>query len=188
MAPRFLYLIRHGQYDPATTTDHRGGGLTELGVLQARYTAERLRWLEVRCIHHSSLRRASQTARIIAHSFPEVPLRASRLLWETIPAIPPGYEAYFSDKVPEGGEQQAEEAFRHYFKPARESRLELVVAHGNLIRYFICRVLGLPAEAWVRMEMHHCGISQVVILPDGTPYLIAHNDTGHLPYPLQSFS
>ncbi|RIH82995.1 phosphoglycerate mutase GpmB [Calidithermus terrae] len=188
MAPRFLYLIRHGQYETANAPDERGGGLTELGKLQAQHTAERLRWLEVRCIHHSSLRRASQTARILARGFPGVPLRPSRLLWETIPVIPPGYEAQFGDRVPEGAEEQAAQAFERYFKPAREPRLELIVAHGNLIRYFVCRALGLPPEAWLRMEMHHCGISQVVVLPDGRPHLIAHNDTGHLPYAIQTLS
>jgi serine/threonine-protein phosphatase PGAM5 len=57
---------------------------------------------------------------------------------------------------------------------------EVVVCHGNLIRYFVARVMGGELDAWVRMGTFHCGISQIEIVDDWA-VLVCHNDSGHLP-------
>ncbi len=65
-----LYLIRHGE-NPANLTKefshHRVDySLTARGVLQAEQTAERLAGLPIRAVYASPLKRAAETAAIIA--------------------------------------------------------------------------------------------------------------------------
>src|SRR5262249_36187878 len=114
MAQRTLHLIRHGQYHRADhPSDGLGGSLTELGKMQAQLAAQRLSKLPIRVIHHSTLRRAAETAAIIAALRPTVPLRPSRLLWECIPCVPYGYADEFAQTQAaeiEQGRRQAEHA------------------------------------------------------------------------------
>ena len=80
-----------------------------------------------------------------------VPFYSSDDLWECLPHIPPKYAAYFSNYPSETITQdrtQAEKAFAQYFQPPEsdQDQAELIIAHGTLIRYFICRVLQIEPE------------------------------------------
>lgn len=184
MATRTLYLVRHGYYDLASS--HKlGGSLTPIGVEQAQLTAQRFSSLPITAIHCSTLPRAAETAEIIAQELADVPLHRSRGLWECVPCIPPAWAEYFkgySSKNIERDKKQAEKAFDRYFKRAQgRDKHEIVVGHGNLIRYFICRVLQVQPEGWGNMDMCNCGISQVLVRPDGRMVLVSHNDVSHMP-------
>ena len=185
MATRTIYLVRHGLHDHELE-----GGLTPVGVEQARLTAQRFRSLPISAIHCSTMPRAAETAEIIAREFPDIPLHRSRGLEECFPCIPPipVYIEYFAQVPVEDivqDRKQAEEAFVRYFKRARgKDKHEIVVSHGNLIRYFVCRVLQIRPEAWGSMDMGNCGISKVLIKSDGWMILVSHNDVGHLPHRL----
>jgi serine/threonine-protein phosphatase PGAM5 len=186
MATRYLHLIRHGQYEQEG--DRSRERLTPLGVEQAQLTAERLRLLPITAIHCSSLPRAVETAEIIAQAFPGIPLHKTRYLRECVPCIPQNVSQY-TLKIPAERlaeyREQAECAFGRYFRRTRGAdRHELLICHGNIIRYFVCRVLGAPPQAWLNMDSDTCGISLVKIGSDGTMWLISYNDTGHLPDPL----
>ena len=37
---------------------------------------------------------------------------------------------------------------------------EIIVGHGNVIRYFFCRALQLPPEVWLRFSTFNCSISK----------------------------
>ncbi|HRW09206.1 MAG TPA: histidine phosphatase family protein [Caldilineaceae bacterium] len=211
MATRIIYLIRHGQYhqikDPSVTPDkpavygvdadeiQRDGGLTPAGVQQAEFTAQRLQALPIDCIYSSTLPRAMQTAAIIAQAIPGVTNTAHRDLWECIPHVPAKLAAW-AKKYPAAAlkqdQEQADAAFTRYFQPIAgdetADRHELLVCHGNLIRYFICRTLEVSLDAWINMYPHNCGVSIVQIQPDGDCKLIAFNDTGHLPTHLLTFN
>jgi serine/threonine-protein phosphatase PGAM5 len=184
MATRTLYLIRHGNHENAHGPMR--DGLTHAGVAQAMFTARRCRSLPVTAIYSSSMRRAAETAGIIARGLPGVPLRRTRLLWECIPHVPRNVAhlaaSYVSaDKVARHREQ-AERAFDTFFKRARGvDKHEILVCHGVIIRYFVCRVLRLDPQDWINMDMSNCGLSCVLILPTGRMALITHNDVGHLP-------
>jgi broad specificity phosphatase PhoE len=192
MTKRVIYLVRHGQYDSKRPSDQLEGSLTAAGKKQARLTARRLSDLPIDVIHHSDLRRAAETAAIIAEQFPGVPLRAAHLLRECIPSVPPRYtqHAYFAGVAAEDlarQRRQVERAFLRYFKMARGAdRHEIIVCHGNVIRYFVSRVLGAPTEAWTNMDVYHCGITEVALEPWWTR-LVSHNDIGHLPRALKTF-
>jgi len=187
MATRTLYLVRHGYYD--LTSPHKlGGSLTSIGVEQAQLTAQRFSSLPITAIHCSTLPRAAETADIIAQELTDTPLHRSRGLQERVPCIPPAWTEYFkgySPKIIARDKKQAEKAFEKYFKRAQgKDKHEILVGHGNLIRYFICRVLQVQPEGWGNMDMCNCGVSEVLIRPDGQMVLVSHNDVSHLPHRL----
>jgi len=191
MATRTIYLVRHGLHESGSSrNDKLGGSLTPVGVEQAKLTAQRLRSLPISAIHCSTMRRAAETAEIIAQAFSDIPLHRSRGLWECYPCIPPipvyieSFAQVPAEEIAQGREH-AEKAFDRYFKRAHgQDKHEILVSHGNLIRYFVCRVLQNHPEAWGSLDMCNCGISKVLIKSDGWMILVSHNDVGHLPYHL----
>jgi serine/threonine-protein phosphatase PGAM5 len=191
MASRVLYLVRHGQHrrlpqeEASTEQPNRSdGGLTSLGRKQAELTGRRLILHPIGAIHCSSLPRASETAEIIAKEFPGVTPRRSCVLWECVPSVPSQLSALFpgmSCTDVAGGRERAEKAYARYFKSARGvDKHEVLVCHGNLIRYFVTRVLDVESDAWVRLGTFNCGITEVRV--NGSwQTLVSHNDCGHLP-------
>ncbi len=215
MADRHIYLVRHGQREPGEGPDSFGPALTPIGRQQASLTAKRLAALPIDAIHTSSFRRATQTAQIVAGQMPNVPIHPSRVLWECIPALPDyaiewhkehpklgdvslplkmlpwiGLWAEDTDwKQIESGLEQAEQAWEKYFIPARGfERHEIIICHGNILRFFVMRALQAAPEAWVNTDIYNCGISEVVVRGDGERMLISHNDHGHLPLEMRTFS
>lgn len=188
MVQRYLYLVRHGHYtDTAATADGLGGSLTATGIEQAQLIAQRLAALPIGSIFHSPLRRAVETAEQIAALLPQAVMTSDPDLRECIPGFPAALAPFFASIPAERIAQdrvQADRAFSNYFRPGegtdQSEQHDLLVCHGNIIRYFICRVLQAPAEHWPYAVIHHCGFSHVVIKADGVAGLIAHNDTGHL--------
>lgn len=208
MATRHLYLVRHGQREPSPGPDVLGPGLTVLGWKQAHQAARRLSTLKIDVIHTSSLRRTMETAQILAvEQQSNIPIRPSRLLWECVPAMPefvlqwfkehpepdsvsmpieilpwlgvwPGFESLY--QLPNDFEQ-ASQAWEKYFIPAKgKARNDIIVCHGNLIRYFIMRALQAPPEGWINMDIYNCSICEISIDTNGRVRLISHNDSGHL--------
>ena len=57
----------------------------------------------------------------------------------------------------------------------------VIVCHGNVIRYFICRGLQLPPTAWLSMTLPHCSVSQLHIRAGGTTGTRGIGETGFLP-------
>ena len=217
MAVRHIYLVRHAQREPVAGPDEFGPGLSLLGWKQAHLTARRLSTLKTDVIHTSSLRRTMETARIIAVEFSDLPIRPSPLLWECIPAMPDFAVEWHKThmnvdtstiKIPpeitpwvglwtdetsvreiEEGFEQARQAWQKYFVPARgKDRHDIIVCHGNILRYFVMRALMVPPEAWRNTDIYNCGISEIVIESDGRIMLLSHNDSGHLPPEMKTFS
>jgi serine/threonine-protein phosphatase PGAM5 len=188
MAARTLYFVRHGQLDPeAFKCDQFTAGLTERGREQAQLTADRLRSIPATAIYSSTIGRAIETAKIIAGSFPEIEVRYTRLLWE-IPSVAPGpddeWRAIFDRALRRG-----ERAFRMFVRPTdRDPQTAILVTHGNLIRYVVCRILGIrdtaAPESWSALGFSHCGITQVKVDADRMQ-LVYFNDSSHVPETLQ---
>jgi len=182
MGNRFLYLVRHGQYN---RMNDDAGELTERGLEQAQLTAEMMASLPIDIIHCSSTVRAQQTAEVISECYSDVALKPSDTLRECIPAITPQLnEFYLSSKAPMPTEEavaacveRLDSAYDHYFQPTvgRDDSYELIIAHGNVIRYFITRALDVRAEVWVKLAIYNCGVSLVIVDPEGNTALITHN-------------
>jgi serine/threonine-protein phosphatase PGAM5 len=192
MTQRKIYMIRHGQYVvDAVAPDDLGGGLTDLGRRQAELVAQRFSAMPVDVIFHSGLRRAHETAEIVASRLPGIELRESALLRECIPCIPLGLEGIFTHLSPEQldqNAQQARAAYDTHFTPSADIDChDLLICHGNIIRYFMLRALMAPVELWANAMTYNCGVSEVWMNDHGRASLVSHNDCGHLPTDLRTF-
>ncbi|MFA7692200.1 MAG: hypothetical protein GX117_10935 [Candidatus Hydrogenedentes bacterium] len=191
MAVRVIYLVRHGQHDLKNPSGSElGGSLTSLGIKQAELTAQMLASKNISSIHSSSLNRAEETARIIARQLPGISIQQTDLLWECIPTMTPKLKLEMPNYTPvqvAQDKQRAEVAYRKYFKVAkRTDRHDLIVCHGNLIRYFVTLILNAKPDSWVKMDMCNCGITQVLIQGDGDMAILCLNDWSHLPKELRT--
>lgn len=187
-ATRHLLLIRHGQYNLKGKTDEERF-LTDLGREQAALTGRRLAELNLpySSLVSSSMTRAQQTSGLIRQNLPEnlFVKPDDPILVEGAPYPPEPRSrwnpesSYFSDGC------RIEAAFRKYFHRAdvqqEQDSFEVIVCHANVIRYFICRALQLPPEAWLRMSLKHASITWVSIRPNGNVSARAIGDGGHMP-------
>lgn len=194
MGQRIIYMVRHGQvgsYEPLP--DGLGSPLTPLGKQQAHLVGQRLRQSPIHTIYYSSLRRAAETATIIAAEFPNVPSHSSELLWECpwrvmANAIEHASAGTVSQPL-DPQIQRLEQAFEYHFTPNQmdDDRHEILVCHGNVIRYFICQALQISFTTLQHMEICNCSLSIVSVASTGRSMLIAYNDVGHLPFSTQTY-
>ncbi|MCH8825041.1 MAG: histidine phosphatase family protein [Planctomycetes bacterium] len=155
---RTIYLVRHGFYDYKDDADPDvGKALLPLGVAQARLVGARLRRLpvEIDALYASTMTRARQTARVINQEFPHLDLQKTRILRECTPTtwrqdIMEGLEPGEAAEC----EAQLEQAFKEFFVPSpEEDRHEILVCHGNVIRYLVTRVQGVDPHSWLMMSV-----------------------------------
>jgi probable phosphoglycerate mutase len=182
----FLYLVRHGEADP------HDGPLSDAGREQARLTGERLAGVPLAAIHHGPLPRAAQTAAVIAASLPGVPVAASDLAGDYIPAdpdpagLPASFAAFLSSydaaERAEGPRLAAAAAKR--FAQAGDGEAathELVVTHNFLIGWLVSHALAAPDWRWLGLNQMNCGLTVLAYQPGLPAGLICFNDAGHLP-------
>lgn len=190
-ATRHIILVRHGQYNLSGVSD-KERILTALGRLQAISTGQRLKSLglnkKITSVIQSTMTRAVETNKLICNEigFDLNLVQSSDLLREGAPIEPEPPTSYW---VPEPQTffvdgSRIEAAFRNFFHRAdvdqKEDSYELIVCHANVIRYFVCRALQLPPEAWLRISLRHASITQLVIRPSGKVSLKTLGDSGHL--------
>ncbi|TRY76647.1 hypothetical protein TCAL_11833 [Tigriopus californicus] len=192
-ASRHLLLIRHGQYNIQAQVDHERK-LTVLGRRQAEATGVRLAQLNLpwQPMIRSSMTRAMETGDLIAKHLPEgVGLgEPDDMLREGGP-FPPEPESRWHPQLDFfASGARIEAGFRKYFHRARPDQTtdsyELMVCHANVIRYFACRCLQLPPEAWLRMSLMNGSITWVTIRPDGRVSISCIGDGGHFPTELRT--
>ncbi len=191
---RTLILVRHGVYDETDERDPEiGRALLAEGREQARITGERLAgWPQrVDAVYASTMTRARETAEIIAKALPGVPLLADRNLRE---CEPPGHR-YPPRQAPPPDEAAACAArldadFARYFRPSPErDSTEVLVCHGNVIRWLVCRAMDADPEAlWLSMSPANCSLTVIQVRANGTCKITAMGDRGHLPVALQTWS
>ena len=186
-ASRHLILIRHGQYNLSGSSDQERS-LTSLGRSQAEMTGLRLAELSLPYTHilHSDMTRAVQTAGIIAQQLPQVKvLPSDGILREGAPIKPePKVDSWKPDTYYMTDGARIEAAFRKYFHRAEPSQekdsYEIVVCHANVIRYFLCRALQFPPEAWLRISLKHASLTVLTIRPDSRVSVKCLGEAGHL--------
>lgn len=180
----YVYLIRHGIYDRDTTADDRvGNALNALGHQQAHSIGTRLAKLPVRpgTLISSDLTRARETADDMGAELRMASTRDT-LLRECTPT---------SDRADYMSNHSAEEialcdanlaaAFAKYARPTPGAdRHDVLVCHGNVIRWFVGRALGLDVKRWHVMEIANGSLTILAVHPDGTARLVIFSDVGHL--------
>lgn len=177
MATRTLLFLRHGQYDA-----ENGGVLTPLGREQARLTAKYLETFTFDLVWSSTLPRAKETADIVASHLGGMRVRHTGLLREGLYTKVEGYDIPASERREDRA--RADAAYAKIVRTSRAERTELVVCHGNLIRYIMCRALHTPVSKWLRMTTSHCGLTRVVVRDTGAVRVVSYNETSHLPIKL----
>ena len=182
VATRTLLLIRHGAYED--------GSLTPLGVAQARIVAERVAgWAEpIKAMTASTVTLAQETACVMRETLKSVPLASSDLLRECAPPSRAD-DASDGDSMAEEKEckDQLDQAFAKFFVPAHGApETDVLVAHGNVIRYLVTKALGVDTKAWIGMSVGHASVTVIQISGAGEYEVIAVGDVGHLPPNMQS--
>lgn len=191
MAKKTIILVRHGQY-------HRAGDkeleqLTKLGRKQAKYTAKRLREVKINRIVHSTMPRAIETATIIKKELGyRKTFESCKNLCECVPGFPKNLRkkyGYTDEKALTSHKAQADRAFKKYFRSPKKNSVEVLVCHGNIIRYLICRTLEIDTLNWRKLDIQQCGISIIELRSSGSnrKALVSHNDVGHIPKKERTF-
>ena len=189
---RSIYLIRHGEYAPqdddiADTLNN----LTPLGIAQARLVSNRLKSMKINfnSLISSTMSRALQTAMVINRDFPEFELQKEDLIRE---CTPPTWRKDVMSGVDTSHREECvknlERAFQKYFIPSSDNkdRNDIIVCHGNVIRYFVTKVLKVDTMSWLQMSIGNCSLTIIRIKPDGSMKLVSFNDVGHIPPNMQT--
>lgn len=188
---RYIVLIRHGHYHSDGADDSQRT-LTPLGHRQAELLAQRLaqyHWTPTQ-ISCSTLVRARQTTDHISScskfiNVDNYVIDSKLREGQPFQPIPPARcGLYHKNQVQRDG-SRIDAAFDSIFYRAgpeqTHNTYDIVVCHSNVIRYFVCRALQIPKEAWIRIAIPHCSITMLAIGPTGYVSLKCLGDSGFLP-------
>lgn len=177
MAKKLVILLRHGEYD---TSPLGTPSLTARGREQARISAQALKGISFDAAYCSTMLRAIETADVAAGEL-KLEFTRSKLLVEGMPTRIPSIPS--TPKQVKADRDRMDKAFEKFFQPTKKERTELIVCHGNLIRYLLTRALSLPASGWARFVSNHCGITKIYVREHGMR-VVSYNETVHLPFGL----
>ncbi len=190
MNRRLLYLVRHGATEsnlrqPYVLQGQRGGDLAlcEIGRRQAEAAGRLLSGRPIGRIYSSPLRRALQTAEIIAatHQQPVAPVheiiecdvgRWEGMSWPAIReqdrAAFDAFQADIAHTPYAGGEsfqQVQDRAVPAIERLARDHPADdlVVVTHNVVARVFLARLLGLPTRLARTIRLDNGGISLIAV-------------------------
>ena len=178
-------------YDRVDSLDDRtANGLNALGREQARILAKRLAGLPVKphLLVSSDLTRARETAAEIGAALSMVAGQDTLLAECTPSSSRPGF-----DKENDAAEMalcQANlvAAWAKYFQPSPESDAhDLLVCHGNVIRWFVNRALGNDVRHWTSLDIANASLTVIAVSPNGSARLVLYSDVGHLPLEKQTW-
>ena len=188
-----LYLLRHGQ-----TAANRSGllqghvdfDLTELGKRQAKAAADALRDRDVHRLVSSPLRRAVQTAEIVAATLGLAVETEPRLiemdygLWDERPLTDISETVWSQwridpDFAPPGGESLrsvSQRTVAFATETAASERSTIAVSHVSPIKAAVAWSLGCDEAVTWRMHLNVASISAVG-MRGSSPYLASFNQT-----------
>lgn len=191
---RTIYLVRHGDYAPQNDSiPDFLNVLTPLGIAQARLVSARLKSMDINfnSLISSTMTRAMQTSQVIHNDFPQIIFEQSDLIRECTPPT------WRDDVMAETNSTEVEEcvdnleqAFQKYFNPSpdEKDRNDIIVCHGNVIRYFVTKVLNVDTMSWLQMSISNCSLTIIRVLPNGNLKLDAFSDYGHIPENMRTFT
>lgn len=190
---RNLYLIRHGEYEHDENCDEEiGCGLDAVGREQARLVAARLDAMPVifTSLQTSPMTRARQTADLIAAQMPEL---VPQVFADIRECTPPTRRQDVMDGLKPGEaaacEAQLQQAAARLLAPAvgDHDAHDIVVCHGNVTRYLVCRALDVDPAAWLGMSIANASLTIIQVKADGSCKLVAFADSGHIPWSLTTY-
>lgn len=193
MAKRVIHLIRHGQYNIDKKSELYNS-LTPLGKKQAKWASKRLRDYPIEKITSSTSLRAKETADIVCENLDySKNIKRSRLLLEGVPCFNAKLKRKHSEYSIEYYQKEKarmDKAFESFFIPlkkAKSDRHELLVCHGNIIRYLVTKALKVRSLAWCDMDILQCSLTTIEVKQNGDCRLLSFNETGHIPIKSRTF-
>ncbi len=189
---RTIIFVRHGQYSRNPET------LTRLGKKQAQLTAKALVALKPSKLHCSTMPRATETADILAQHL-DLKFEGNEIFCEgLLPGTPAFHKSITKGKSAaernalladaKATKKNADRAFKSLFKPPQRGRnIEVVVAHGNVIRHWVCKALNISEEKWLKMDVSHASLTTIRVSSKGYVMLLGFADTGHLPINMRTY-
>jgi serine/threonine-protein phosphatase PGAM5 len=188
----YLYLVRHGIYDPDRGPgDPAGPGLNALGHEQAALIGARLAALPVRptTLVASTLRRARETAEDIGRALGMTPALDSLLRECTPTSDRADYMKNHAAADVAACDSSLARAWAAYFVPTPGAdRHDVLVCHANVIRWLASRVVAGDPVRWSTMEIANGSLTIVAVHADGTARLVMFSDVGHLPVAKQTWT
>ena len=196
-----LMLARHGETTWNVEKVFRGRAdvdLDEVGVTQAKLLGKYLSNWKLEAIYSSPLRRALDTANMVAR-YQKVAVRVADGLidfdygeWQSLPEQEAKrlYPALLNEwqksphKVTMPGGERLEDVRRRAVEVvdgivSRPQGSVLLVSHRVVIKVLVCYLLGLDNSHFRNIRQDICGIT-VFNYADGRFVLTRHNDTSHL--------
>lgn len=189
---RTLVFVRHGQYSSEPEK------LTTLGRNQARRTARAIAVLKPDKIYCSTMPRAIETAAFLGEQVTLDPISKDIFREGLLPGTI-GFKRLMMKGLSSEEKRELESktklarknanlAFKLLFKrPTRGRQTEVIVAHGNVIRHWVCKALGLPEEKWLTMDVRHASLTTIRISKKGNITLLGFSDVGHLPLNMRTY-
>jgi alpha-ribazole phosphatase len=190
-----LLLVRHGETDWNREGRYQGQTdtpLNEAGRAQAAQLAARLAGEALDVIYSSDLKRACETAQVIAapHGLDVQPTPQLREVAfgvlegltydEAKTQYPQALDAWHADpdRPPPGGEALSRVAARvqDFLDRLAAGQPALVVGHGGPLRVLLCLVMGLPAARHWQFRLDTASLT-AVSLYDAGAILSLLNDT-----------
>merc|ERR1712059_130322 len=113
------------------------------------------------------------TSNIGLKQLPEIEHTSCDLIREGAPCEPDPPSEHWTPEPSEFFQEgsRIEAGFRKHFHradPSQEhSSVDILVCHGNVIRYCVCRALQFDPAAWLRMSVHNGSITVMVVKPSG---------------------
>ena len=200
--PTTLYLVRHGETDANVSGIWQGSTdspLNERGLAQARALARRVarEQLPISVIYSSPLRRARQTAEMVAEALDDLPIILDPGLaeyhlgeWEGL-----SYQQLKDDKrlwarmaedpdfIPPGGESARQFATRllasfQTIIHQNAGETVMVVGHGGALATALSMLLHQDGSHWRQYQMLNASLSKLMF--DPAPRLEFFSDVSHL--------
>jgi Fructose-2,6-bisphosphatase len=198
-----LFLIRHGQTEGNVRGQYQGSldvDMTEEGILQAKSAKQYLSKVNFSNIYSSPMKRAINTANIIAQDTGhEVRImndlreldfgKWEGLKFDEINAMyKKDYQGWLDDPYnhpPSGGESfteliaRADKEIKKIVEENPDGSSVAIVSHGAVILALIVNWLNIPSSRWRSLIQRQAAIN-IVVLDNGFPYISSINYTGHL--------
>jgi len=198
-----LFLIRHGQTESNAEGRYQGSRdteLTETGLRQAYLAKKYLSNVRLDAIYSSPMKRATDTARIIAEDT-QLELKIRDNLkelnfgkWEGLKfeeineRYKKDYQAWLNDPYknpPTQGEsfgklqERAGDEIKKIVSENKDGSNVAVITHGGVILALLVDWLQIPPKCW-RSLIQRQGAINIVVISDGFPYISTINYTGHI--------
>lgn len=189
---RNIVFVRHGQYQKPPEQ------LTALGRRQAQSAALALKPLKPTKLYCSNMPRAIETARLMEQELKLEPVVKAFFREGLLPGTQGFYELLTkksskSEKTAlkakmKAAKVSADAAFRFLFqKPQSGQQTQVVVAHGNVIRHWVCKALKISEKKWLSMDVSHASLTTIRINQKGEMVLLGFSDNGHLPHQMRTY-